>query len=165
MDNNLQNLIEEVAIAAIETPESLITQLKINDVLDIIGEMNDPEKYLQYILKLLLTLSIITLSPEVYSNYTTITKRVLVLLSTYKFIDNECEEKKEKDYYDPNMANALPPLNEISTNVHKSGDIVHFIERRYIDATGRKFVAIDVPNYDPQTALLQYRLHEQLQSE
>ena len=163
MDNNFYNLINEVLEAVDTDPTNELTELKVESVLEIINELVDLPPYLFAITTFLLGIAPYEKNPKLLNLYNMVTRKIASFLIAYNYFP--LTESSVRDYYDPNLANAIAPLNETHTNVHKSGDIIHFIEHKYTDATGRKFVSITVPNYDEHSSLLQVRLHEQLQSE
>lgn len=163
MDNNFNTLINEVLDSINLDPNSELTQLKIKTVLQIIDELTDLPPYIYFIVIFLLAISDSAMTEEVQTFYHKVNKKITIFLINYNYFP--MTEKDVKEYYDPNLANALPPLRELSVNVHKSGDIIHFVEHKYIDGTGRKFVSISVPDYNERQSILQFRLSEQLKSE
>ena len=163
MDNNFADLINETLSAIDSDTNSEFTQLKVKTILDFINDLNDLPSHIYFIVLFLLAVSTYCLQSTLADLYLKVNNKIINFLMNYNYFPLCASDVKE--YYDSNLANAILPLTELSANVHKSGDIVHFIEHKYQDATGRKFVSISVPNYDERQSILQFRLSEQLKSE
>lgn len=163
MDNNFTELIQDVIASINLEPDSELTQIKIKTILEFINDIKDFPPYIYFITLFLLASSHCAMDSEVTELYHKTNQKIANFLLNYRYFP--MTEAQVREYFDPNLANAIEPLNELTANIHKSGDIVHFIEHKYIDATGRKFVKIEVPNYDERQSILQFRLSEQLKAD
>lgn len=163
MDSNFKELIDDAIHSINLDPNGELTQLKIRTILEFITELKDLPWYLYFIVLFLLACSHCQMDDDLKQLYQNTNLKIANFLLNYNYFP--LTENKVKEYYDPNIANAILPLTELSANIHKSGDIVHFVERKYVDATGRKFVAITEPDYNERQSLLQFKLNERLKSE
>ena len=163
MDNNFVELIRDVIDSINSDSEGALTQVKIKTVLELINDIDNLPPYLYFIVLFLLASSHCLMDEETKQLYYTTNQKIATFLLNYKYFP--MTEAQVKDYFDPNLANAIGPLSELSANIHKSGDIIHFVEHKYMDATGRKFIEIEVPNYNERQSILQFRLSQQLKSE
>ena len=163
MDNNFGLLINDVLESIDNDPLNELTEVKVKTLLDAIYEVNDLPPHIFFIVTFLLAITSYQKSEEIDLLYKKVASKITMFLVNYDYFPLSSQGIKE--YFDSNLANAILPLNEYEANVHKTGDIIHFTEHKYTDATGRKFISISTPNYDKQQSLLQFRLSEQLKSE
>lgn len=162
MDNTFRELVDDVIASINDDSNSDLTQLKIHSILELINELGDLPPHLYFIVLFLLASSHCKMNEETRNLYLETNRKIAIFLLDYNYFP--LHEKDVIDYYDPNLANAIGPLTELSANIHKNGDIIHFVERKYMDSTGRKFIGVDVPDYNEQQSLLQFRLNELLKS-